>query len=328
MRGAGRRCGRIKQSKIDQVPARVARSDKAARLGDVHADRGMAVDVAGKIAEVAADKVDQLCVQLDRIYARCPMMDGLHVGLDGADEDMNLIAPGQQRPHQIRSEKPRRSQHQHLHRAPHLSSPRPSLGESERRHYSPRGGGRTSGPKSEQQFERALHGPNIPTPVYMRLVDGVNTSVTWPEIQLRWAEDRTGSQALFLVGPEPDVKWRAFTAEAVALAGDFSVRLVVGLGGGSAIDTAKGVVWYGDEAASEPMMPHIAIPSTFSGAELTTIIEFFNSPTGQKYLDAQPRVVDATRSVFTASIPESMKQLTELLGAWGAPRQPPPNEEL
>src|SRR5688500_3996337 len=55
-----------------------------------------------------------------------------------------------------------------------------------------------------------------------RLVDGVNTSVTWPEIQLRWAEDRTGSQVLFLVGPEPDVKWRAFTAETVALAADFS----------------------------------------------------------------------------------------------------------
>ena len=64
-----------------------------------------------------------------------------------------------------------------------------------------------------------------------RLVDGVNTSLTWPEIQLRSAEDRTGSHALFLVGPEPDLKWHAFTAQVVDLAAQLGVRLVVGLGG-------------------------------------------------------------------------------------------------
>ena len=64
-----------------------------------------------------------------------------------------------------------------------------------------------------------------------RLVDGVNTGLTWPEIQLRFAEDRTGSQLLLLVGPEPDIRWHAFTAAVVELAQTLGVRMVVGLGG-------------------------------------------------------------------------------------------------
>jgi proteasome assembly chaperone (PAC2) family protein len=64
-----------------------------------------------------------------------------------------------------------------------------------------------------------------------RLVDGVNTSLTWPEIQLRWTEDRTGSKALLFVGPEPDLKWHAFTEQVVDLARELGVRLVIGLGG-------------------------------------------------------------------------------------------------
>jgi predicted ATP-grasp superfamily ATP-dependent carboligase len=65
----------------------------------------------------------------------------------------------------------------------------------------------------------------------VRLVDGVNTALTWPEIQLRSAEDRLGNDVLLLVGPEPDIRWRAFTGDVVELAGRFGVRLVVGLGG-------------------------------------------------------------------------------------------------
>jgi maleylacetate reductase len=45
---------------------------------------------------------------------------------------------------------------------------------------------------------------------------------------------------------------------------------VISLGGGSSVDTAKGVVWYIDEHKRAPPIVHIAIPSTFSGAEYTT----------------------------------------------------------
>jgi alcohol dehydrogenase class IV len=45
---------------------------------------------------------------------------------------------------------------------------------------------------------------------------------------------------------------------------------VISLGGGSCIDTAKGVIWYSDEAMTATPLGHIAIPSTLSGAEYTT----------------------------------------------------------
>ena len=64
----------------------------------------------------------------------------------------------------------------------------------------------------------------------VRIENGVNTGLTWPEIQVRVGKDRLGSDTLFLVGPEPDVHWRAFTSSVVALATELNVRLVVGLG--------------------------------------------------------------------------------------------------
>jgi hypothetical protein len=36
-----------------------------------------------------------------------------------------------------------------------------------------------------------------------RIVDGITTELTWPEIQLRFGRDGDGADILFLVGPEP-----------------------------------------------------------------------------------------------------------------------------
>jgi alcohol dehydrogenase class IV len=49
-----------------------------------------------------------------------------------------------------------------------------------------------------------------------------------------------------------------------------NARGLISLGGGSAVDTTKGVVWYADDSGSSPPIVHVAIPSTFSGAEYTT----------------------------------------------------------
>src|ERR1035437_9830940 len=49
-----------------------------------------------------------------------------------------------------------------------------------------------------------------------RIVDGITTELTWPEIQLRYGRAGDGADVLFLVGPDA--------------AGRFDVRLVVGLG--------------------------------------------------------------------------------------------------
>lgn len=64
----------------------------------------------------------------------------------------------------------------------------------------------------------------------MRIENGRNTGLTWPEIQLRHGLDREGHDVLVLTGPEPDMRWREFTAAVVDLARRFGTRLVVGLG--------------------------------------------------------------------------------------------------
>lgn len=64
----------------------------------------------------------------------------------------------------------------------------------------------------------------------LHLVDGVNTGLTWPTIELRAAADRGGTDFLLLVGAEPDHHWHAFSRAVVDLAMDLGVRMVVGLG--------------------------------------------------------------------------------------------------
>ena len=64
----------------------------------------------------------------------------------------------------------------------------------------------------------------------VRIVDGVNSGLMWPEIQLRFGRTGSGRDVLFLVGPEPDHQWRAFCTAIAELAGVFGVTLVVGLG--------------------------------------------------------------------------------------------------
>jgi predicted ATP-grasp superfamily ATP-dependent carboligase len=63
-----------------------------------------------------------------------------------------------------------------------------------------------------------------------RIVDGVTTELTWPEIQIRYGRDRDGADVLFLVGPEPDFHWSDFVDVVTDAAGRFDVRLVVALG--------------------------------------------------------------------------------------------------
>jgi predicted ATP-grasp superfamily ATP-dependent carboligase len=64
----------------------------------------------------------------------------------------------------------------------------------------------------------------------VRIENGVNTGLTWPEITLRWRAARTERSLLVLSGPEPDTRWHQFTSEVVALGRQLGVELVVGLG--------------------------------------------------------------------------------------------------
>jgi len=64
----------------------------------------------------------------------------------------------------------------------------------------------------------------------MTLVDGVNTGLTWPAIELRGGTDLAGNDVLLLVGAEPDHAWRSFSSTVIDLATRFGTRIIIGLG--------------------------------------------------------------------------------------------------
>ncbi len=63
----------------------------------------------------------------------------------------------------------------------------------------------------------------------LEIVDGRLTELTWPELVLRRTriDER---DVLVLVGPEPDYRWRAFTADMIELAGRLGVVQWISLG--------------------------------------------------------------------------------------------------
>lgn len=64
----------------------------------------------------------------------------------------------------------------------------------------------------------------------MHLVDGVNTGLTWPGVELLGATDLDGNDLLLLVGSEPDHRWRAFASAVFEAIEDLSPRILVCLG--------------------------------------------------------------------------------------------------
>jgi predicted ATP-grasp superfamily ATP-dependent carboligase len=63
-----------------------------------------------------------------------------------------------------------------------------------------------------------------------QLVNGITTELTWPSIQIIAGTDNVGADVLYLVGPEPDFRWKSFVAAVVELVQQLGVRMVVGLG--------------------------------------------------------------------------------------------------
>ncbi len=63
-----------------------------------------------------------------------------------------------------------------------------------------------------------------------QLVDGITTQLTWPSIEILAGKDRMDADVLYLIGPEPDFRWRSFIDAVVDLVQQLGVRMVVGLG--------------------------------------------------------------------------------------------------
>jgi predicted ATP-grasp superfamily ATP-dependent carboligase len=64
----------------------------------------------------------------------------------------------------------------------------------------------------------------------MHVVEGVNTGLDWPSIEMSVGRDESDNDVLLLRGAEPDHNWRAFVDAIVELSARFGVRRMVGLG--------------------------------------------------------------------------------------------------
>ena len=78
---------------------------------------------------------------------------------------------------------------------------------------------------SEELLDQRARRPQL------KIVDGINEELDWPQVILHVGADRLGSGIAMLAGPEPDMRWRAFSSAVADLAGALEVRLMVGFGG-------------------------------------------------------------------------------------------------
>lgn len=123
----------------------------------------------------------------------------------------------------------------------------------------------------------------------MHLVDGVNTGLTWPSIELVATWDEHENDVLLLLGPEPDHSWPSFCTAVVDLAESLGVSLVLGLG------------------AYPAPVPHtrpVQLSSTASTAELARRTGFIRG------------TLDVPAGVQAAIEREAAERNLEALGVW------------
>jgi hypothetical protein len=78
---------------------------------------------------------------------------------------------------------------------------------------------------SEELLDQRARRPKL------KIVDGINEDLDWPQVILSVGADRLGSGIAVLAGPEPDFRWQSFANAVAELAVALQVRLMVGLGG-------------------------------------------------------------------------------------------------
>jgi hypothetical protein len=78
---------------------------------------------------------------------------------------------------------------------------------------------------SEELLDQRARRPQL------KIIDGINESLDWPQVVVHVGTDRLGSGIAMLAGPEPDMRWRTFSESVADLAAALEVRLMVGFGG-------------------------------------------------------------------------------------------------
>jgi proteasome assembly chaperone (PAC2) family protein len=91
----------------------------------------------------------------------------------------------------------------------------------------------------------------------MRLVNGVNTELKWPRLQLRHGRDAAGQDLLVLTGPEPDMRWNKFVSSLMDVVEKLDVRMCVGLGSFPAAATHTRPVSIGSTATSQELAEEV-----------------------------------------------------------------------
>jgi hypothetical protein len=78
---------------------------------------------------------------------------------------------------------------------------------------------------SEELLDQRARRPKL------KIVDGINEELDWPQVTLSVGADRLGSGVAMLAGPEPDMRWQSFSDAVAEIATALGVRLLVGFGG-------------------------------------------------------------------------------------------------
>jgi len=78
---------------------------------------------------------------------------------------------------------------------------------------------------SEELLDQRARRPKL------KISDGINDGLDWPQVVLSVGADRLGSGIALLAGPEPDLHWQSFADAVAELATTLEVRLMVGFGG-------------------------------------------------------------------------------------------------
>ena len=96
----------------------------------------------------------------------------------------------------------------------------------------------------------------------MRLMNGVNTGLKWPRLQLRHGRDSAGQDVLVLTGPEPDFRWNRFTEALMELVDQLGVRMCV---------------LFGAFPAAAPHTRPVTLGATATTTELATRVGFIDA---------------------------------------------------
>lgn len=151
----------------------------------------------------------------------------------------------------------------------------------------------------------------------MRIEDGVQMGISWPETTLRVGRDPSGNPVAFLVGPEPDYHWRSFTDEVAAIARSLEPRLVVSLGAFPAAFPHTRPVLLASTASSSALAHQVGfVPGTIEApAGLADVIAAHLSEAGVPAVGLWARVPHYVAAMpFPAAAVAILAGLTALSG--------------